>query len=181
MLREDGSCAFHLLPAEWLHNLRQSSLSHPRASSDAAALCARMLHGFPAKRYTFGMLILTRQSTLLGIASWFVPFAVSFLFFDRTGQLTIPQPLFKSLMVVVGGGVGTALLVHAFRSIAPTARNGLMLGTYWFGINLLLDLLFLVPMAKMTVGNYLVDIGLRYLMLPIVAIGIGLVAGRGRS
>ncbi len=40
--------------------------------------------------------IITRRVTLLGLVSWLVPFVVSFVFFDRTGQVLIPQPLFKS-------------------------------------------------------------------------------------
>jgi hypothetical protein len=58
-----------------------------------------------------------------------VPFAVSFLFVDRTGQFLIPQPLFKSIMVVVFGGLGTALIAAAFRHVEPTARSGLALGS----------------------------------------------------
>ena len=61
--------------------------------------------------------IVTRRTTILGLISWFIPLAASFPFFDRTGQLMISQPLFKSLMVVTGGGLGAALLVLAFRQI----------------------------------------------------------------
>ena len=95
--------------------------------------------------------IVTRHATLLGFASWLVPFAVSFLFVDRTGQFVIPQPLFKSLMVVVFGGFGAGLLVLAFRRITPSARTGFALGCYWLVINLALDLAILVPLVGMPV------------------------------
>lgn len=122
--------------------------------------------------------ILSRSTILLGLASWAIPFAVSIAFFDRAGQLQIPQPLFKSLMVVIGGGFGAALLVQAFKSIRPSAATGLALGALWLAINLVLDLAVLVPMSGMTVAGYLQDIGLRYLLLPIVATAMGAVAAR---
>ena len=125
--------------------------------------------------------IITRHSTMLGFMSWLVPFAGSFLFFDRTGQLLIAQPLFKSLMVVLGGGLGTALLVVAFRRIVPSTRSGLALGCYWLAINLILDLAVLVPFVGMPVVTYLYDIGLRYLLLPIISLAIGMVARRARQ
>jgi hypothetical protein len=48
----------------------------------------------------------TLRATLLGFASWAIPFVVSFLFFSRDGELAIARELFKSLMVVIGGASG---------------------------------------------------------------------------
>ncbi|MGA2792125.1 MAG: hypothetical protein ABSE69_01110 [Roseiarcus sp.] len=124
---------------------------------------------------------LTIRTTILGFLSWLVPFVVSFLFVDQTGQFLIPQPLFKSLMVVVFGGFGTALLVIAFRRIPPTQRSGLALGCYWLAINLLLDLTVLVPLAKMSIVLYFYDIGLRYLLIPIISTAMGIVGSRNVS
>lgn len=123
---------------------------------------------------------MTKRTVALGLASWLLPFLVSFLFIDRAGQFLIPQPLFKSLMVVVGGGVGTALLAIAFRQVTPTLRSGLALGLLWLCINLALDIVVLVPMMKVSVATYVQDVGLRYLLIPIIAAGIGLVAERDR-
>lgn len=122
--------------------------------------------------------ILTLRATLLGLASWLVPFIVSFAFVDQTGQPVLPQSLFKSLMVVISGGVGAALLVAAFRRITPSTGNGALLGTYWLAINVLLDVAILLPLANLTFGDYVYDIGLRYLMIPIMSTAIGAVAGR---
>lgn len=117
--------------------------------------------------------VFTLRTAWLGFLSWFVPLAVSFAFFDRHGQLLIDRPLFKSIMVVVGGGMGAWLLVVAFRRIAPSWRTGLMLGTYWLAINLILDLAVLVPFTKMPLALYFSDIGLRYLLIPIFAVAMG--------
>jgi len=122
--------------------------------------------------------VISLRTTLLGVASWLVPFVASFLFFDRNGQLLIPQPLFKSLMVVVFGGFGVALLAVAFRRIPASPGYGLALGCYWLAINLALDLLVLVPLVHMAIDLYLYDIGLRYLLIPIISTGMGSVASR---
>jgi hypothetical protein len=122
--------------------------------------------------------IFTIRTTVLGCVSWLVPFVVSFVFFDRTGQLLIPQPLFKPVMVVVGGGIGVALLVSAFRRVRPSLRSGLALGCYWLAINLVLDLAVLVPIVNMPVVLYLYDIGLRYLLLPVISTAMGVVGAR---
>ncbi len=125
--------------------------------------------------------VLNLRVTLLGFASWVVPFALSFLFFDRTGQLTVPQPLFKSLMVVVGGGIGVALLVAAFRRVEASVLSGVTIGCYWLALNLILDALILVPMSGMTYTGYFADIGLRYILLPVISAGMGAVAqGKNR-
>ena len=127
------------------------------------------------------MWIVTRRITLLGFISWLVPFVVSFLFVDRHGQFLIPQPLFKSLMVVIFGGFGTWLLLVAFRHVPPNPRSGLGLGCYWLAINLVLDLAVLVPFVKMPVVAYFYDIGLRYLLIPIISTALGVVAERTRQ
>ena len=121
------------------------------------------------------------RASVLGFVSWLVPFVMSFLAFDRTGQLLIPQPLFKSLMVVVGGAVGTWCLVLAFRYIPASPGTGLVVGVGWLAINLVLDLLILVPLVHMPVALWFYDIGLRYLLLPIVSVGMGAVGAASGS
>lgn len=116
---------------------------------------------------------------LYGFFSWLIPFIASFLFFDRSGTIAIPQPLFKSLMVVIGGAAGAVLLVLAFRRIARSLGSGLAVGLLWLAINLGLDLAILVPMSNMTITDYFYDIGLRYLLLPIIAVAMGAVARQG--
>ena len=111
---------------------------------------------------------------LFGLLSWLIPFLVSF--FDSSGTIVIADTLFKSLMVVIGGASGVALLVLTFRQLEPTVVSGLLIGTLWLGINLVMDLLILVPMSGTGVADYVYDIGLRYLLIPIIAAGFGLVA-----
>ena len=118
------------------------------------------------------------RTTVLGLLSWVIPFVVSFAFFGPGGTLMIPLVLFKSLMVVVFGALGAVLLILAFAKIRPTLRSGLAIGFYWFAINVVLDLVILVPMSGMGMGEWVADIGLRYLMIPTMAAAIGFVAER---
>jgi hypothetical protein len=116
---------------------------------------------------------------VFGFLSWLVPFVAAFAFYDASGTLVIAQPLFKSLMVVIGGMVGVGLLVLVFRQTGASVAAGLAIGVLWLAINLILDFLVLVPMSGMGATDYLLDIGLRYLLLPIIAVGMGAVAQRG--
>lgn len=125
--------------------------------------------------------VITVRSLGLGVLSWLVPFAASVLFFDRSGQLMIAEPLFKSIMIVLFGGLGVALLVLAFRKIPTTAMTGLGLGSLWLVINLVLDLAVLLPLSGMTITHYVQDIGLRYLLMPVIALGMGLAANAARN
>ncbi len=55
-------------------------------------------------------------------------------------------------------------------------REGVILGLVWLAINVLIDLPLMLaggPM-QMTLGQYLADIGLTYLIIPAVTMGIGL-------
>jgi hypothetical protein len=122
--------------------------------------------------------IISTRNAALGFASWLIPFAAAFMFYDQAGQLTIPLPLFKSIMVVIGGGVGVGLLVEAFKRIRPSVRTGLALGACWLAINLVLDVLVLVLLMGMPLLVYSYDIGLRYLLIPIFSTGMGMVAER---
>lgn len=115
--------------------------------------------------------------TLFGLTSWVIPFAASFLFVGVGGRILVPESLFKSVMVVVSGAAGAFLLLAAFRHIQSTPANGLLVGAYWLGINLGLDLLILVPMTQMELSNYVMAIAVRYLLIPILALCIAL-AGR---
>lgn len=115
--------------------------------------------------------------TLSGLASWAIPFAASFLFIGAGGRMFLPEPLFKSIMVVVSGGVGAVLLLAVLRRLSSTVANGLLIGVYWLIVNLGLDLLVLVPMTHMSLFDYVMTIGVRYLQIPILGVCLAL-AGR---
>jgi uncharacterized membrane protein YpjA len=94
--------------------------------------------------------------------------------------MIVPEPLFKSVMVVVSGGAGAFLLLVVLRRQRSTLANGLVIGVYWLIINLGLDLLILVPMARMSLSDYVMTIAVRYLLVPIFAVCLAL-AGRAHG
>jgi hypothetical protein len=110
-----------------------------------------------------------------------LPFIASFPFYSPQGELLVALPLFKSLMVVIGSMVGIGLLLLGFRTVRPGLMTGLVIGLYWLALNWLLDIAVLVPMAGLDIGGYFADIGLRYLVLPMIAVGMGLVGQWARQ
>jgi len=82
--------------------------------------------------------------------------------------------LFKSIMIVVGSISAAVLLISYFKKInTGYLREGIIVGLTWFGINILLDLLVLIPISGMSVADYFTQIGLRYLVMPAMSIMVG--------
>jgi uncharacterized membrane protein YpjA len=52
-------------------------------------------------------------------------------------------------------------------------KEGIIIGITWFGINILLDLLVLIPMSGMSIADYFAQIGIRYLAIPAISIAVG--------
>jgi hypothetical protein len=111
---------------------------------------------------------LSTRILLLAFLSWLIPFALSFAFFGPGGVLWIPFSLFKSLMVVAGGAAGLWLMLRALRGWPPAAHAGLSIGLLFLAFNLVLDIAVLLPMTGMGLVNWFYDIGLRYMLLPVM-------------
>jgi len=112
---------------------------------------------------------------LFGFLAWLVPFVASFFFFDpNAGRMTIDVGFFKSIMVVFGVLVGTLLLVKYFDCVKKDyAKEGLVAGTVWAVMSWVLDFVVLVPMMKVDTPAYFMSIGMLYLSMPIIAVGMG--------
>jgi len=116
---------------------------------------------------------------LFGLLTWLIPFVVSFLFYSKEGELSIDIFLFKSIMIVVGSITGASLLVIYFKRIEKNyLSEGILVGLVWFLMNVILDLIVLVPMSGMDRGTYVAQIGLRYLVIPVMSIAMGIVASK---
>ena len=114
------------------------------------------------------------KNILYGFLAWLIPFVASFFFYTREGKLTIDIFLFKSIMIVVGSISAAILLVLYFRKInGDYLKEGIIVGLTWLGINLLLDLLVLIPMSGMSIADYFTQIGIRYLVIPVMSITVG--------
>ncbi len=113
--------------------------------------------------------------TLLGLMTWLVPFVAAFFFFDETGQIAVDMYLFKTIMILIGGITGAFAIILYFRKVQSSFLNhGILIGCVWFVINFVLDIIILLPLSGMSFSDYLIQIGLRYLMAPIMSIMAGI-------
>jgi hypothetical protein len=109
-----------------------------------------------------------------GIITWLIPFIASFFLYSRTGTPIVNVFLVKTMMIVLGAFAGVLLLVIYFKGIEKNyLREGIMVGFTWLIINWLLDFVILLPIAKVNMAIYFSQTGLRYLMIPIISIGMG--------
>jgi hypothetical protein len=119
---------------------------------------------------------------VLGFITWLVPFILSFGFYDRTGNLNVSYGFFKSVMIVVSSLTGMWMLIYHLNFIHKNfVREGFITGISWLAINYLLDLLVLVPMSGMSVGQYFLTIGLGYLQIPVICLAVGMIVQRKTS
>lgn len=122
---------------------------------------------------------LISKIVLLGFLSWLIPFAVSFLFYKPGGELIVAYSTFKCVIMLVGTLSGCYLLYRFFKFVnTDFIKYGILAGFVWFGINLVLDTLILIPIIKSTFVNYFMSIGLGYLAIPIISIAMGYLLDR---
>jgi len=113
-------------------------------------------------------MILWKRAAALGVLSWLIPFAISFVLFPlkRTNAA-----LFETLMNLVLLLTGGALLRVYFRGRRVGLGEAVLVGTVWLSINLLFDYpMFAFGPMKMTASTYYSEIGLTYLAFPALAL-----------
>lgn len=117
---------------------------------------------------------LLTKNILLGVLSWLIPFAVSFLFYKQDGQLVVPYATFKSTIMVVGVISGCYLLYRYFKFVdSDFIKNGAIVGLFWFAINIILDVVILIPIMKTNFADYFMSIGLSYFAIPVISATMG--------
>ncbi|UJW85012.1 hypothetical protein [Devosia sp. SL43] len=111
-----------------------------------------------------------------GIALWAVPFATSFVLF---GVREANRALFESIIVVVGVTVTVVAALAYFRDVKTVGPlHGLVLGSAWAAISVIIDLPIFLVVFQMTLPDYAVDIALTYLAFPIIVARISLAQSR---
>jgi len=114
------------------------------------------------------------RNILYGFLAWLIPFVASIFFYTKEGGLIIDIFFFKTIMIIVGSISGAFLLISYFKRInIGYLKEGIYVGITWFVINILLDLLVLIPMSGMAISDYFLQIGLRYLVMPVMSIMVG--------
>ena len=119
-----------------------------------------------------------RKAIGLGVLVWLVPFVVAVAIFPIRES---SRPLFESIMAVAvtATAVGFGLL-YMKGATGGFAAEGLRLGILWLVISVAIDaplMLFGGPM-QMSLGQYVADIGVTYLSIPVVTWGLGVARSR---
>ncbi len=111
---------------------------------------------------------------IYGILVWLIPFVISFFIYPLKQE---ENPLFESIMPVVVALATVIFAVLYLKKIGTSyMKETTMIGIAWFLINVVLDLLmFMWGPMKMGFAEYWYDIGVTYLMIPIITIGLGTV------
>ncbi|NOQ55854.1 MAG: hypothetical protein GQ477_03535 [Nanohaloarchaea archaeon] len=77
-------------------------------------------------------------------------------------------------MILVGAPVGIYFSVRYLGALEKNyLKSGISIGLIWSVISVALDLVILLPMSGMPITQYFKEIGLRYLMIPMIMVGMG--------
>ena len=110
-------------------------------------------------------MIAWRRAALLGVASWLIPFVISFLVFPLKKS---DPPLFETLMTLVVLATAGAMFQLYFRGRSISVHEAWFIGLLWLAVNLVMDYpMFAYGPMKMTAAVYYSQIGLDYLTFPV--------------
>ena len=116
-----------------------------------------------------------RRRFIGAFLTWLIPFLAAIPFYGP-GGLLIDQQLFKSLMIVIGSITAAILIVWCLRPVEKNfTHEAIITGIVWLLANWVLDLIVLVGLLGMTLPDYATQIGLRYLVIPVMVIVAGVV------
>jgi hypothetical protein len=113
---------------------------------------------------------------IFGFVVWLVPFLVSFFIYPLK---TAGNPLFESVMPLVITIITVSLAcLYLIKLETDLIREGVIIGFSWFLINLAIDLVLFLPPSPMQMNlmNYMEDIGITYLMIPVITVGLAYMA-----
>jgi uncharacterized membrane protein YpjA len=123
-----------------------------------------------------------RRSVVYGFLIWLVPLIVSFVIF---GWHESERPLFESIMAVAVTATTAVLGIFYLRSVTRDfLREGIAIGVTWYVIAVVIDLLMFMwgpEDMRMTFADYMKDIGITYLIIPVVTIALGYALAGGRT
>ena len=109
--------------------------------------------------------------TFFGLLLWIIGFVIGFAIWPIHDSNFM---LFKTIMIILSILSGMILLIIYFNQVqSDYLKDGIIVGINWLVVNIVLDLLILVLMLKTPVGQYFIEVGIRYLDIPIITIGIG--------
>ena len=113
---------------------------------------------------------------LYGFLVWLIPFTVSFIVFPLKTSM---RPLFESIMPLVISIIVIILSYYYIKNLKTDfIKEGIIIGIVWFIISIALDLFMFLPASPMQMSftDYMMDIGLTYVMIPVITTGMGYMA-----
>ena len=113
---------------------------------------------------------------LFGFLIWLIPFAASFFIYPLKTPM---YSLFESIMSVLIAVAAMIFSYFYFRDIKTNfVVEGIIVGIAWFIITIVIDLVMFLPASPMHMNfnDYMMTIGVKYLIIPVVTIGTGYVA-----
>ena len=121
-----------------------------------------------------------KSAILYGIGIWAFTFVVAMFAFPLRES---ERPLFESIMPVALTLATTFASVRYFRSVKDRfVWIGFCLGLIFFAVNFLIDqAMFSWGPMKMNFLDYLKDIGVTYLLIPIIPLGFGFLLEKNRQ
>ena len=113
-----------------------------------------------------------KLAIIYGLLVWVIPFVVAIAIFQLRES---NRPLFESIMPVAVASAVVLFSILYFRKLDKDFINeGIKLGVLWLVISVVIDLLmFSSGPMKMSLALYTSDIGVTYLMMPIITGGTG--------
>ena len=109
-----------------------------------------------------------------GFFIWLMPFLVSFIIFPLK---TSNRSLFESIMPVVLVFAVVVFSILYFKNMERVSfLDGVSVGMLWFAISLIIDLILFLPEnpMHMSLTEYMMDIGLTYLIILMIPIGFSI-------
>lgn len=89
------------------------------------------------------------------------------------------RPLFESIMPLVLTIVVIVLAYYYLKNLDVNyIKEGILIGIIWFIINIAIDLFMFLPPSPMqlSLADYMMDIGLTYVIIPVITTGMGYMA-----
>jgi hypothetical protein len=120
------------------------------------------------------------KAIFFGFMAWLIAFIVAIIIYPLK---EINPPFFETIMPIVLTVCGVLFSIIYFKGVeANFVKEGLLLGIIFFVLNNVIDLgMFMWGPMKMGLGAYMTDIGLTYLIYPIITTGFGYMIARVRT
>lgn len=120
-----------------------------------------------------------KYAVIYAFLLWLIPFIISIALFPFK---TSEPFLFHSLMTVISVATVVILSILYFKKTERNLKEGIFLGLLFMAISLSFDyFMFIWGPIKMSVSAYIKEIGITYLIYPIITIGYSYLLGGNKN